>query len=433
MKLSQIKILDKGIAIILTFLLMIPLTGCDSFISGEDDDPEQPFERRELPRELSVEEKQLVDAGGYFGFNLMHKLLERAPDESHFISPLSILMAYGMTMNGAEGETYGQMQVVFGLAGMSRGEINRAARDLFDLLITFDEQVRFDIANSIWYRDTFHVEEDFLQANQTFYDAVVEPADFDDPETVDRINQWVYDKTEGLIDEIVEGPIDPLVVMYLINAIYFNGDWTIQFDPGKTELKPFYRPDHSSVDVDMMRMEEKEEMRYASGENYEAVNLFYGDAGYAMTLVLPDEETGLKQWLAGMSWSDWASLTDGFQPATLTLEVPKFELEYEVDEFREILEEMGIVDAFYEDLSDFSRMNPYREDLHISDTRHKSFIRVDEEGTEAAAVTSVEMSIESAPIPVHIRFDRPFFYVIREVESNTILFMGTMTDPAKTE
>jgi serpin B len=418
------------IVFILTILLLVPIAGCDSFLSGDNDDPQPQFERRELPRELTVEEKQIVDGGGHFGFNLLHKLLEQAPQESHFISPFSILMAFGMTMNGAEADTYTQMQEVFGLQDMSREEINRAARELIDLLTGFDDKVVFNIANSIWYRDTFSVEQDFLDTNQHYFDAAIEAADFDDPETVDRINQWVSDNTEGLIEEIVEGPIDPLTVMYLINAIYFNGEWTIQFDPDDTDRKPFHRPDGTTVEVDMMRISEVENMQYTSGEDYQAVNLYYGDAGYAMTLVLPDEETGLDNWLQNKTWNDWRELTGSFSSVTLNLEMPKFELEYEVDGFGDILQDLGIIDAFDYTISDFSRINPAQDDLYISDTRHVTFIRVDEEGTEAAAVTSVEVSVTSGPLQVEITFDRPFFYVIREVESITILFMGTMTDPS---
>ena len=417
---------------ILIISLSLTLTGCDLFSTADNDidDPAEPFERRELPRALSSGEMQIVDGSGAFGFELMHKLLESGPQESHFISPLSILMAYGMTMNGAEGDTYTQMQEVFGLQEMSREEINQAARELIGLLTEFDDDVVFNIANSIWYRDTFSVEQEFLETNRHYFDAVIEAADFDDPDTVERINEWVSDKTEGLIEEIVEDPIDPLTVMYLINAIYFNGEWTIQFDPDDTETKPFHRPDGTTADVNMMRISEVENMQYTSGDDYQAVNLYYGDAGYAMTLVLPDEETGLENWLQNKTWDDWQELTGAFGNVTLNLEMPKFELEYEVDGFGDILQELGIVDAFDYSISDFSRINPIQDDLYISDTRHVTFIRVDEEGTEAAAATSVEFGVTSAPQTVNLRFDRPYFYVIREVESGAILFMGTMTDPS---
>jgi serine protease inhibitor len=414
----------------LTLLLTFSLAACD--LQSNMTEPEvnqEVFERRELPRSLSESEAQIVDGTGYFGFNLMHELIAGTPDENHFISPLSIIMAYGMAMNGAEDETYSQMQDVFGLADLTREEINQAARDLIELLTTFDEEVQFNIANSIWISDTFDVDADFIDTNQYYFEALVEKSDFSDPATVDLINQWVSENTNGLIDEITEAPINPLTVMFLINAIYFNGEWTYQFDPDHTEVKPFYLSENTPIDVDMMKLEDSGDLQYTSGADYQALNLYYGDAGFAMTLVLPDEVKNLDSWLQDISWDDWKTITNSFSSTAVNLEMPKFELEYEIDGFKKILEAMGITDAFDPANSDFSRINSMYDDLYISDTKHKSFIRVDEEGTEAAAVTSIEMGVTSAPQTINLRFDRPFFYVIREVESNTILFMGTMANP----
>lgn len=413
----------------LTLLIGLSMFGCSS-LNTAGEEPEE-FERRELPRQLTEQEAELVDGAAHFGFNLMHRLVEVEPGKNHFVSPLSIQTAYGMTMNGAEGRTYAQMKEALGLDGMSREEINESARDLIELLTQFDDDnVRFTIANSIWYRKAFSVNKDFLEKNRDYYEAEIEAADFSDPKTVDRINDWVDDKTEGLIKKIVEGPIDHLSVMYLINAIYFYGDWTMPFDADKTRKKPFQRPDGSKVKTEMMRMEQQEQMLYQRGGDYEAVNLYYGDAGFAMTLVLPDKEVGIESWVMDLDRNKWLMLTEDFNQVTLSMDLPKFETEYEIDNFKKILMDMGITDAFEPSDSDFSRMNPGRDDLHISDTRHKSFIRVNEEGTEAAAVTSNEMRLVSAPQLVNISFNRPFFYVIREVESGTILFMGTVTDPS---
>jgi len=423
--------INRYIYLPLTLLLTISLTACD--LQSNMTDPEvnqEVFERRELPRSLSESEAQIIDGTGYFGFNLIHELIDRTPDDNHFISPLSIIMAYGMAMNGAESETYSQMQDVFGMSDLTREDINQAALDLIELLTDFDEEVQFNIANSIWIRDTFDVEQDFIDTNQHYFKALVEKSDFSDPATVDMINQWVSENTEGLIDEIAEAPIDPLTVMFLINAIYFNGEWTFQFDPDHTEIKPFYPTEGTPIDVDMMRLDGTENLQYTSGDDYQAINLFYGDAGFAMTLVLPDENANLDTWLQGISWDDWKAITSSFGKAAVNLEMPKFELEYEIDGFKEILQSLGITDAFDPAASDFSRINSIYDDLYISDTKHKSFIRVDEEGTEAAAVTSIEMGVTSAPQTIDLRFDRPYFYVIREVESNTILFMGTMANPS---
>ncbi|SHF82221.1 serpin B [Fodinibius roseus] len=409
-------------ALIIGFLL----AGCDSL--GTQQEEQSEFERRELPRQLTEQETELVNGSGHFGFNLLGRLVEKVPGESHFISPLSIQMAYGMVMNGAESDTYNQMRNTLGMDGMNREQINESAKELIELLTQFDESVQFNIANSIWYRDTFSVEQDFLNPNKTYYEAAIEEADFADPKTVERINGWVSDKTGGLIEKITDN-IDPNEIMYLLNAIYFNGDWTIPFDPDNTETKPFHLPNGSTADAEMMQLDQQEQMSYRRGEDYQAVNLYYGDAGFMMTLVLPDEDKTLGNWVTNMTWDDWRKLTGNFSKVTLTLEMPKFELEYEVEEFEKVLMAMGIEDAFGPE-ADFSRITGGPNGLYIGESRHKTFISVDEKGTEAAAVTSAVV-VESAPQTVEVSFNRPFFYVIREVESETILFMGTMTDPTQ--
>lgn len=411
-----------------TLVIAFLLGGCSSLNTTGEESEE--FKRRELPRQLTEQEEELVDGSGHFGLRLMQRLVEGKPAQSHFISPLSIQMAYSMTMSGAGEETYTQIKETLGFEEMSREEINRASRDLIRLLSEYDENVQFNIANSIWYRDTFSVEQSFLEVNETYYESEIEAVDFTDSETVDLINGWVGDKTNGLIKEIVQGPIDPLTVMYLINAIYFNGNWTIPFDSEITREQPFYRPGGSTVNTEMMRIERQEQMMYQRGDDYQAVNLYYGDAGFAMTLVLPDEETGVESWMRELDWDKWQKMTENFNHVTLSMDLPKFEMEYEIKNFKGMLKDMGIVDAFSPQEADFSRMNPAHDDLHISDTRHKSFIRVHEKGTEAAAATSVGMSLTSVPQAVNISFNRPFIYVIREVESGTVLFMGTMTDPS---
>ncbi|MDX1636874.1 MAG: serpin family protein [Balneolaceae bacterium] len=409
-------------------LLFVILAGCTSN-STNSGDPE-PFEPRELPRSLTESETNLVHQTGQFGFRLIRNLATENPQKNHLISPLSIQMAYGMAMNGANGDTYTQIRDTFGFQDMSREEINESAKSLLELLVGFDENVTINVANSIWYRDSFSVEQEFLQTNETYYGASVTPADFSDPATVGLINGWVAENTEGLIENIVT-KIDPLMMMYLLNAVYFQGDWTYPFDPENTEKEPFRLAAGSSVEAEMMHLEEQENMYYKEGEDYRAVNLYYGDAGFAMTMVLPVEDISVTEWLETVNWEKWQQVTSGFREVNLTLTMPKFEMKYEIDRFKQVLKALGIRDAFEPTAADFSRINPDETDLHISDTRHKTFIKVDEKGTEAAAVTSVGIETTSEPQSREIRFDRPYFYVIREVESGSVLFMGIMQNPVE--
>jgi serine protease inhibitor len=206
----------------------------------------------DLPRELSVAEGQLIEADNRFAFKLFHEINRQEGAENVFVSPLSIAMALGMTYNGAAGETQQAMQGVLELEGMDLQAVNESYRSLIDLLRNLDPRVEFLIANSIWYRDVISVEQEFLDLNHEYFDAEVSALDFSSPSAADVINGWVNLNTKGKIDEIVQGPIDPLTIMFLINAIYFKGDWTYQFDKNLTQDHLFNLIDGSETTVDMM-------------------------------------------------------------------------------------------------------------------------------------------------------------------------------------
>jgi len=416
----------------LNFLLFLTLILVSCDINQSDEGSNETLgviERRELPRSLSEAELHLVDGSMTFGFNLFRHLQEESPEDNIFISPLSITMAYAMTMNGADGETYEQMRNVLGFDGMSQEQVNESLRSLLDLM-DLDEKVKFTIANSIWYRDTFQVEKEFLDMNRNYYEAEVEAADFGNPQMPEIINQWVSDATEGLINEIV-GEISPEAIMYLLNAIYFRGEWSYAFNPDETRGEPFYLSDGTSVEVPMMKMDEAVGLPYNQTDDYQAVDLFYGDAGFAMTVLLPGEEVVMSGFLETLNADRWQEITEDMQERQIKVTMPKFEMKYEIDAFPQVLQDLGMVNAFDAGLSDFSGMSRNSgKMIYIGESQHKTFISVDEEGTEAAAVTSVNMYVTSIPSIAELRLDRPFFFAIREVESNTILFMGKMMNPS---
>ena len=198
-------------------------------------------------RGLTIGEQQLVESSNTFGFKLLNEVVEQDGDKNIFISPLSVSMALGMTLNGADGDTYAAMKQTLELAGLTEEEINKSYASLIELLRVLDTEVIFQIANSIWYRQGFPAEESFLDVCQQYFDAVVEGLDFDDPAAVDTINNWVNENTNGKIEGIVEPPIDPLTVMFLINAIYFKGTWKYEFDEQDTKSTPFYLLDDTQV------------------------------------------------------------------------------------------------------------------------------------------------------------------------------------------
>lgn len=377
-----------------------------------------------LPRSLSVAETQLITADNAFGLELFHVLDSTAgPDENLFLSPLSVAMALGMTYNGAAGETQVAMERTLGLTGLSRDDINRAYRGLIDLLGDLDPAVVFEIANSIWYRNGITLEPQFLDDNRQYFDATIEALDFANPNAASTINAWVRDRTRGRIEKIVDSPIPGDVILYLINAIYFNANWTYQFDPDRTAPRPFVLADGTEVMVPMMAQTEMIPVATALVEGVRILDLSYGGGAFRFTVALPDTPAGIHDLAANLTeeqWSDWVSALDSTE---IIVQLPKFSLEQEYA-LRDPLEALGMIPAFCGTVADFARMYP---EACISRVKHKTFVEVDEEGTEAAAVTSVEFVVTSAP-PI-FAVDRPFLFVLRERLSGTILFLGKVVDP----
>ncbi len=390
------------------------------------DSPTGPGPRVEL-RRLSEQEALLVEADNLFGLKLFRATSEVEGETNVILSPLSVAMALGMTLNGAAGETRTGMETALELSGLTEEEINASYRSLIKLLTAADPQVTFEIANSIWYRDSYPIATDFVGVNETYFDAVVQALDFSAADAAGIINAWVSEKTHDRIEEIVDDPIDPLTMMFLINAIYFKGDWLTQFDPDDTADGTFHLADGSTVQVPMMRLSDTE-ITCSSEAGWLAADLAYGDSLFSMTLILPPAGTDLETFIAGLDRSTWEAIIADLAPRELDFfQMPTFELEYEVV-LNQVLAGLGMACAF-SDGADFSRMNALGEStLHISEVRHKTWLKVDEVGTEAAAVTSVVMA-EGSVGPSYV-FDRPFILAIRERSSGTILFIGKVMDPS---
>jgi serpin B len=382
----------------------------------------------ELPRELSIAEGKLVDADNRFAFKLFREVNEQDGGKNIFISPLSVGMALGMTYNGAAGTTRETMQETLELQGMTIEEVNQAYGSLIDLLRELDPRVEFLLANSIWYRNTMTFEQDFLDLNMQYFDAEVSALDFNSPSAANTINDWVRQNTSGRIEEIVDNPIDPMTIMFLINAIYFKADWASQFDKDLTQSAPFFLEDGSQTTVQMMRHQEEISIRHFHDwdNDIQVVDLPYGGQAYSMTILLPDEPDGIESLvddLTHQQWMNWIAVLDS---TTRQVSMPKFTLEYDLN-MNEVLKSLGMAIAFDTNAADFTNMYA-PGGVFISKVKHKTFVDVNEEGTEAAAVTSVEMGLTSAgPMPIVI--DRPFVFAIRERHSGTILFVGKMLDP----
>jgi serine protease inhibitor len=379
-------------------------------------------------RELTTLEKQLTTSNNAFGINLFKEIVRTAEQENIFISPLSVAMALGMTLNGAVGDTYEAMKTTLGFAGMTDEQINQSFKDLIALLTGLDPLVQFDIANSIWIRQGFDVLQEFIDTNQDFFDALVQNLDFSSPQATDIINAWVSDNTQGKIEEIVQPPINPLTVMFLINAIYFKATWTVEFDPSKTIDDIFTKPDGSALPIKMMRM--RDVLSYFETADFQAVDLPYGENKFSMTVILPKAGRTVDELIREITPETVAAWASSFNKQDVLLHLPKFKLEYD-KKLNDVLTALGMGVAFEAGQADFTRINP-NFDLFISNVKHKTFVDVDEEGTEAAAATVVEITLTSAgDNPEFLMIcNRPFLFLIREHNSNTILFIGKIVAPA---
>lgn len=415
----------KAIATLaLTLVLGLSAVGCS-------DNPTKPVnDKKQPPRLLTATEKQVAATASDFGLRLFRQVAASEPtDKNVFIGPLSVAMALGMTCNGANGATLEAMKRTLGLQGMSLEEMNRSFRGLTDLLYGLDSSVTFEIANSIWCRAGFTVKPEFFDVNRTYFDARTETLDFSAPSAADIINGWVNEKTRGKISEIVDNPIDPLTMMFVINAIYFLGDWTYQFDPDATHQDVFYRPDHSPSPCLMMT--QKAEFSYFRTQSIQAIDLPYGNGSSSMAIILPrsgDLSGAVDMLIDSLDADTWSRWRGQFSHQEVELYMPKFRLEYETS-LKSALAALGMDVAFVPFEADFSNIAEVK-DLHISEVKHKAFVRVDEKGTEAAAVTSVEIGVTAInPDEFVMRIDRPFVFFIWDHHSGTILFAGKIVEP----
>ncbi len=397
--------------------VLILIFGCDVT------EPTEPI------RELSSAETELIEADNSFGIKLFKRLNAETPDSNVFISPLSISMALGMTYNGAAGSTEEAMRTTLEFGDLSMGEINESYKSLIELLEGIDSDVEFNIANSIWYRDDYTFEQDFFDRCGEYFDARVSGLDFGKPqEAKDTMDNWVDENTNGKIEEIVDY-VDPINdVMFLINAIYFNGNWTYRFDEEDTEDGTFYLLGGETKECKMMEI--RSLFKYFEDSLLQAIDIPYGDGNYSMTVILPYYWRDIDAFIAGLTQEKWDEWMNGFSEDSVNLFLPKLKLEYKIDKnLLTVLSDMGMEIAFDPFEADFTGMYA-PGNIYISRIIHKTFLEVDEEGTEAAAATVVAMTLGAVEdIFPTVRLNRPFIFAIRENHSGTILFMGKIIEP----
>lgn len=409
----------KKISLLLTGALLL-LTGfaCKDLGTLSQD-------QRAPLRALTSAEKAIVAADNSFGFKFFTAVNKTEPAKSIFLSPVSVSMALGMTLNGANGTTRDAMIQTLEFTGMAQTDINSSYKSLIALLSGLDPKVAFQIANSIWHRPELNVERAFKDVNQLYFNAEINSLNFSDPNASSTVNAWVDRCTKGKITKIVPNPIPAEMVMYVINAMYFKGTWTTTFDTTSTRDDIFIRPDGSRTSCRMMY--QKGKLKYFGSDQLQVVDLPYGDAGFSMTVLLPAAGTSIDDFAGNLTQQVWNSAVSGLVSQEAELYFPKFKFEYEKT-LNDMLKSMGMSIAFSTTDADFTNIDK-RGQLYISEVKHKTYVQVDEEGTEAAAVTSIGIGVTSIGQHPVMRVDRPFIFVIRENNSGTILFIGKIVEP----
>lgn len=372
---------------------------------------------------------RLTVASSRFSFKLYDQLVKSRKSDNTFASPASVMLALAMTYNGANGTTRESMARTLELEGMSLEDLNRAFADLKSALAPDDPKVQLKIANSIWVKNGLVLNPAFIARNKQHYAAEITNLDFADPAAAKTINSWVSKNTNGKIEKIVD-QIGDGAVLFLINAIYFKGQWQVEFK--KEDTKPDVFKLAGGKQKELPMMSQSRSFLYFKGKDFQSVALPYGAGRVSMYVFLPDEQSSLDEFEKDLTPENWELWMRSFQLNPGDLMLPRFKVEWE-SVLNEPLKALGMAEAFDSSRADFSQMAKVKPgDLFISEVKQKSWCEVNEEGTVAAAVTSVGMATTSVQRPREkfvMKVDRPFFFAIRDNLTGVVLFMGSIRNP----
>jgi serine protease inhibitor len=364
-----------------------------------------------------------------FGFRLLRTLNANGTATNVIVSPLSVSQALTMTYNGARGSTKTAMARTLGIGAMNGAQLNASNRQLLEALRKADPDARLEIANALWLREGLAINPEFVALNKDYYGADVRSLDFagDPQRAAGIINAWVSRNTQGKIPSIVAG-LEGDTALVLTDAVYFKGGWSDVFDPHASKPHPFFGPDAKSATTPMM--EQDGFYSYLETNDFQGIRLPYGNGQFAMYVFLPRAKDGLGRLLKSLDESHWTEWIRKFASSKGTIVLPKFEVRYG-EKLNAVLEAMGMSVAFNAEEADFSGITPSR--IYISDVEHKTYVKVDEKGTEATASTAVIMQLDSAfgslATPFNMIVDHPFVFAIAERGTGAILFVGTVVDP----
>lgn len=363
-----------------------------------------------------------------FAFKLFATLAEHERDKNLFISPASIALALALAANGARGATWRAIAHTLELGSTDLDALNQANAALIHQLGRIDPQITIAIANSLWARQDIVLDPEFARRCQTFYQAEATNLDFADARAASRINGWVKQQTNGKIDRIVD-QIGPDALVFLINAIYFKGRWVRPFDARLTTDGQFTPSDGQARSHALMS--QRGSYRYYENSDFQAVSLPYGNQRVVMDIFLPAPRVNLAAFCRSLSSTDWERWQSRFADTEGSIQLPRFKLAYEAT-LNDTLKALGM-DIAFSSKADFSAMCRAESHVRIDEVKHKTFVEVNEQGTEAAAVTSIGMMRASFMPKKTFRMvvDRPFFCAIRDTQTGALLFMGAIVDPGE--
>lgn len=382
------------------------------------------------PIELNATEKEMAAQQGDFASTLSLELCRQLGGEktdNWLVSPFSLQCALGMLSNGANGETHDEILYTLGLSQYSQEEVNAYFKKLIEGLYTVNSAITVKTSNSVWGNAEVPLKEDFQKMNIENYSAMVSQLDFSDPSAVDQINAWCNQTTEGLIPSILE-EVNPTATVYLLNSLYFKARWESEFAPEKTQEGDFNTYSGKVVKADFMQTQRM--AAYVENEWFTSTSLSYQNDSYAMRLILPQPEISIDQVLQALSESN-ENLWKNTILADINLKMPRFTLENKMN-LIPALQALGMEKAFSSE-ADFSSMSDVA--TYISLVQQATRLKVDEDGSEGAAVTVIEgyLSDLMRPLPeeeVDFFLDRPFLFQIIESSTGTVLFMGQVGLPA---
>ncbi len=402
-----------------TSLLLLALSPFLLFSSCRKDNT--PTGKEPVTIDLTEKGHEVIAATNDFGVDLF-RVTALEETGNLMLSPLSASTALTMLLNGCNTETYNQIRNMLGFEGLTMEEINAVYQSLVSQLLEADPEVKFSLANAVFYRNEFEVKPPYLEAMNQSFDAEIAALDFSAPSALETINGWASNHTNGKIPKVLE-EIDPMAVMFLMNALYFKGAWTVQFNPENTHAGSFTMEDGSVIDADMMS--EHLPVRIFSDATMSAVELSYGQGNFTMIILVP--QGSLTDFLLNFSPEQWTSITSGIDAISETVEMdiylPKFKFEYE-KYLNDQLIALGMTDAFNPALADLSGISD--ASIYVDFVKQNTFIEVNEEGTEAAAVTTIGINYTSFEGFIA---DKPFLFAIREKTTNTLLFIGKVEEP----